>query len=352
MIQRRQFLGSVAAFCATSASLTQLSSAAVESGELNWHCDVVETVPHNRALRRPVVTDVSIQPAGDLLAIVGDDHFVCIYNTRQKQFTQHLDRHTDWIRTARFSPDGTKLATAGNDRTLLIWRADDWKNPAVAERNPEAIIDVAFTNDGKRLVTVGFESTLRIFDVASGDQLEQLQCPCPDNHAVAFSRDDRFLAVGGRSGIIRVWDLQGGRQVTDVKVHRQRIRSLEFTADGKILSASDDQLVKLTDPTDPREMQSFPRHASKLYATALLGNGLIATGGSDNKIHVWQLGALQEAGTLIGHTGTVSCLDCSRSQLVSGSFDTHVRLWSVEQNNSTPKQRHTQLRDGWSRKLN
>jgi WD40 repeat protein len=163
MIQRRQFLGSLAVFCASSAPLSRLSLAATGPDKLNWHCDVIETVPHNRDLRSPVVTDVSLQSTGDLLAIVGDDHIVCIYDTKQKKFTEHLDRHTDWIRTARFSPNGSQLATAGNDRTLLIWKSNDWRYPAITERNPQAIFDVAFSNDGRKLATVGFESTLRIF---------------------------------------------------------------------------------------------------------------------------------------------------------------------------------------------
>ena len=347
MIQRRHFLGSLAAFCASSSALTRFSYGSVAPQGLDWQCDVIESVPHNRALRNPVVTDVSLQPGGQLLAIVGDDHIVCVYDRQQKQFTEHLDRHTDWIRSAKFSPDGSRLATAGNDRTLLVWNSNDWKYPAFKKRNPEAIFDVAFSNNGQKLATVGFESTLRIFDVETGDQLEQLECPCPDNHAVAFSDDDQYLAVGGRSGVIRAWDLKGGRQLTDIKAHRQRIRSLEFASDGRMLSASDDQLGKLTDPSDARNILSLPRHASKLYSTALLENGLIATGGSDNQIHIWQLSDLQEAGTLKGHTGTVSCLDYSRSILVSGSFDTHVRLWSTEQKTSFSEPRQTQLSEGW-----
>ena len=192
MIQRRQFLGSIVAFTATTTLLPRYSMGAIVPGDLDWQCDVIETVPHNRTLRSPVVTDLSLQPTGDLLAIVGDDHYVCIYDTAKRQFTEHLDRHTDWVRTARFSPNGTRLATAGNDRTILVWNVDDWTLPAFSKRNPEAIIDLAFSRDGSRIATVGFESTLRLFDVATGDQLEQLYCPCPDNHAVAFSNNDRL----------------------------------------------------------------------------------------------------------------------------------------------------------------
>lgn len=351
MIQRRQFLGTVAAFCTASTAVTRPSDGSVVPSGTDWRCEVIETVAHNRDLRSPVVTAVSLQPQGDLLAIVGDDHYVCLYNTVEKKFVEHLKQHTDWIRTARFSPDGSRLATAGNDRSLIIWKTDQWMSPAVIQRNPQAIIDLAFDHNGAKLATVGFESTLRIFDVVTGDLMEQLQCPCPDNHAVAFSNDQRYLAAGGRSGVIRIWDMLGGRQPTDIKAHRQRIRSLAFTRDGRILSASDDQRVKLTDPTQAKATESLPRQPAKLYATAMLDDQFIATGGSDNQIHIWQFGTLQKVNTLKGHTGTISCLDYSRSRLVSGSYDTHVRLWSTDQHTSSSEQRQTELRSGWSSSL-
>ena len=58
MIQRRHFLGTVAAFLTTPA-VSKLSAAnAVAPGTLNWQNEVIETVPHNRARRSPVVTGV------------------------------------------------------------------------------------------------------------------------------------------------------------------------------------------------------------------------------------------------------------------------------------------------------
>ncbi len=143
--------------------------------------------------------------------------------------------------------------------------------------------------------------------------------------------------------------MQANRKLIEFKAHRQRIRSLHFTTDGRVLSAGDDQRVTITDPNNPDNMQTIPRQSSKLYATALLHDDLLATGGSDNRIHIWRLSDLQEVGMLNGHTGTVSCLDYSGTQFVSGSYDTHVRLWRTEQNTSAPEQRHTELGDGWNR---
>jgi len=90
---------------------------------------------------------------------------------------------------------------------------------------------------------------------------------------------------------------------------------------------------------------------SKIYSTALLENNLLAVGGSDNQIHLWQLADLQKMGTLKGHTGTVACLDYAAHRLVSGSYDTQVRIWSAQRHTSVQDDRRTGLRQGWNRKL-
>jgi len=356
MIQRRHFLGSIAAALAAP-TISKLSAATTPTaGTLNWQNDVIETVPHGNAKRSPVVTGVSLQPAnGNLLAIVGDDHYTCLYDIKQQRFIEHLDDHTDWVRTAKFSPDGSQLATAGNDRKLLLWNNNSWSRPAIRQRHPSAIIECAFSNDGKKLATVGFESTLRIYNTQTGKSVKQLQCPCPDNHAVAFSNDGQLIAAGGRCGTIRVWDLASGRMKTQFKAHKKRIRSIDFTAEGKIVTASDDQSIRVTDLENTQAPQTLPRLASKLYSTALLSDGMLAIGGSDNQIHVWQLDQLQEVGPLKGHTGTVSCLDFAEGKLVSGSYDTHVRIWRTETHTSAPVQRQTQLnvdslQEGWNQR--
>ncbi len=352
MIQRRQFIGSIATICVASGSTAQLAHAlASPIPDLSWNSQVVQTLPHNAANQPPVVTGVSLQTTGDLLAIVGDDHHVCVYDVRQQQYVQDLDRHTDWIRSTVFSPNGTMLATAGNDRTVCVWDCDDWNRPLWFKRQPEAVFHARFSNDGLNLATVGFDRWLRIYDAATGEQVTKLKCPCPDIHAVAYSAGDQLIAAGGRCGTIRVWNSDTSTKVGEFNAHRKRIRSIEFAPDNMILSAGDDQVVRITDAVESQTSRSLPRHASKLYATALLDRNLIATAGSDNLIHIWQLSDLKKLGSLRGHTGTVTSLDYSGNQLVSGSYDTHVRIWSTEQHTSATPQRHTDLTNGWSQKL-
>ena len=333
MITRRTFFGSLAAACTTSGAASYLlaSSTAKSDRPLNWQCDIIRTLQHNNRQRASIVTGVSMQSGGNQIAVVGDDHYVCIYDSALKRFTHHLDTHTDWVRAAKYSPDGKTLATAGNDRTLMVWDPKHLDVEPHKHYQKNAIIDLAFSNDSKKIASVGFTSELSLVDIQSNSIEKTFQCDCPDNHAVAFSNNGEWIAAGGRSGMIRVWDVRTGQLVKQIGAHRQRIRSLQFSPANEIVSCSDDQTVGISNVTSGQS-RSLPRHASKLFAVAMLGDDLLATSGSDNRIHIWKIASARKLGTLIGHTGTVSCLDVSGNQIASGAYDTEVRVWHFDPN--------------------
>ena len=62
------------------------------------------------------------------------------------------------------------------------------------------------------------------------------------------------------------------------------------------------------------------------------GANLIATGGSDNTVRIWNWQTRDEAEHFVGHTGSVATLafDPASGVLISGSYDTTVRVWRLE----------------------
>lgn len=360
MINRRQWIGSVAALNAAvllgpvDTLLARTASAADRNNRpLNWRCDVVNTIPHTKSRRRPVVTGVDMRPAGDLIALVGDDHYVCLYDMNRREFVSHTHQHTDWVRAAKFSPDGQRLATAGNDRQLIVNDVAQMDDPVFIKRQQQAIIDLAFSSDGKTIATVGFDRKLRLFDAADGTKINEADCHCADNHCVAFSPDDSVIAVGSRSGEIHLWNAATFEELSHFKHHRQRIRGMRYTPEGKLLSVGDDQVVCLTDPQHADDAVKLKRQSAKLYAAQAIGDDFFATAGSDNRIHIWNADDMTGVGVLSGHTGTVSCLASQGSKLISGSYDTTIRIWTTDldsyvRNVATPKDRQTRMTDGWS----
>jgi WD40 repeat protein len=65
---------------------------------------------------------------------------------------------------------------------------------------------------------------------------------------------------------------------------------------------------------------------------AVCGSDLIATGGSDNVVRIWNWQTLAEADKLLGHTGSVATLafDPQSNVIISGSYDTTVRVWRLK----------------------
>lgn len=343
---RRQFLGTVAVTCLVTGGVRP-----AWSQDLDWTCEPIQMPAASVKKRAPVVTGVCLSPSESQLAVVGDDHLVHLYDLPSRRFRPALSAHRDWVRSVAFTPDGSQLVTAGNDRLVLLWNTQTWEQPLMLAQQPQAAFAVACSPTQPLLATVGFSSTLFLYDLADKQETLKLECPCDDMRAVAFSKEGRWLAAGGRNGTIRVWEVGTGQAVAEYAAHRQRIRSLQFNAEGQLLSCGDDQVVRWSDPLNPSNSKQLPRQSGKLFAVTLLDGPHCATAGSDNLISIWSLDSGELQGTLRGHTGTISCLCLGTTLLVSGSYDTQIRLWNRQVQTEGPRPRQTNSEPGWNLRL-
>jgi WD40 repeat protein len=57
----------------------------------------------------------------------------------------------------------------------------------------------------------------------------------------------------------------------------------------------------------------------------------LAAGSSNNVVHLWDIGVKTEKCRFVGHTGSIATMvyDSKNGTLLSGSFDTTVRVWPV-----------------------
>jgi WD40 repeat protein len=193
------------------------------------------------------------------------------------------------------------------------------------------IENVQFNHAGDKLAAAVFESQLRVYSVTSGELEFQLDCPCRDTRAVAFSPFDNLLVAGGRNGKVRVWNMESGDQVHEYAPHGRRIRDITFDRTGRyVITCGDDRSIKTLD-LESDQLRTLPLVSGKVFALSLVGDHLLATGGSDNKITIWNLDEGRVEQTLTGHTGSIAVLSCDDGVLASGSFDTTVRIWRLDE---------------------
>ena len=294
-----------------------------------WHSRVIDLVQDRTDQRPPVISSIRLQPGGSLMAAAGDDHIVRVWDTHTRRLVHRLEGHTDWVRTVAFSPDGLTLATAGNDRRIILWDAASGVQKQVLTTHEEAITQIAYSHNGHQLAVIGFEDRLRIYEPSNGHLLVEQPCPTRDMRALAYSPDDSLLVAGGRGGTIRVFASVSGTFLRDLQVHRRRIRHLMFTADGQqIISCGEDQRVCVT-PVSGEEGFTLLEQEAKVLAMAVYEPGRLATAGTDNVIRLWDLATRQEIDQLTGHLGSIATLESSDHLLVSGGYDTTVRLWTT-----------------------
>lgn len=292
----------------------------------------IETRPADSAVKPPVITAVAVVPGGGLAATAGDDHVVRIWNTQTGRIVHTLKGHGDWVRSLAFSPDGRSLASAGDDRQIILWQVAGGKRLVDLPTHPHAVYSLAYSPDGRLLAAAGFEHEVRLYDAANGQLVKELDGPGDDLRSVVFSPDGEHLATGGRNGQIRVWRMPEATIQLEISAGIGRLRTLAYLPDGaKLASAGEGREICIWDASTGEQLQKLNCRSGKVLSMVVCGENLVATGGSDNVVRIWNWQTRSEADRLLGHTGSVATLafDATSGVIVSGSYDTTVRVWKL-----------------------
>ncbi len=290
-----------------------------------------------------VVSGIALDQEGNRLAVAGDDHLVRIFDCQTGDQLHKLAAHADWVRTVAFRSDGRVLATAGDDRRIQFWNVpmsqpdraptEQWQTPG----HGGSIRRLVFSPDGRLLAAAGFEKQVRVYDGTNGRLLHKFDAPDSDVCALTISPDSCQLAAAGHNGILRIWQLDGNLESRDVKAQGRCIHALAYSPDCSLLaSAGKDRAIRLWDTASARQIAVIPQRPGTVSALAFCGLRMLAAGSTDNLIRVWDVHEPtqrepKETSHLVGHTGSITTLvfHAATNTLVSGSFDTTVRFWSL-----------------------
>ena len=159
---------------------------------------------------------MAISPDGGTLVAASYDTNVRAWSTRNGELLRLIEELPVAMFAMSFSPDGKYLATAGVDRTVYLWDAKSWKLSRKLSGQEEMIQSMGFSADSRRLLTGGFNAltnrhpvAILLWDVASGKVLRSFPAP-QAVRSVAFSADGRLAAASYSQKAVSLWNLPAG----------------------------------------------------------------------------------------------------------------------------------------------
>ncbi|HXG12045.1 MAG TPA: c-type cytochrome domain-containing protein [Gemmataceae bacterium] len=200
---------------------------------------------------------------------------------------------------------------------------------------------LAYRPDGK-LLAVGGHREVLLIDVATGDVAGTLPGQAAQVTALAFSPDGRRLAVaGGAAGVageVRLYAVPPGglpsaKPEHVLAAHQDLIYDLAFSPDGKLLATGGyDRLIKLWDVAAGKELRLLRDHSDTVYGLAFSADGrLLASGAADRAVKVWEVATGKRLYTLSDPTDWIYAVAWSPDgrHLAAGGVDRSIRVWEV-----------------------
>jgi WD40 repeat protein len=392
----KQLQGQVKTF-ALSPNGTKLASSGVAARIKLWDVGMEQL---SAAADGSQVNKSTIEPAnaatgllfnndGTLLASIGKDPIIELWNVENGELEQTLIGHWDRVSGLAFNRNHQTLASIGYDGQLIIWDLTTGEELYTNQifdtiaRAPESqrgitSSTVPKTSDTTTAATRTTKSGIRVDAILQSSDGDIPVSKAYGRHAVNaldMSPNGKMYCSGHRDGKIRIWNA-AGEELAVLEGHDGiDVTGVLFYADNKVASVSDDSTIRLWDLKTNKLLQTLHGHEHPVKSIAGSPDGkLIASAGEAPRILLWdsKTGELLnilykhrdfvtslvfspdgqrlvsgdgegsmlvwdvKKGTLIktlpGHTGAINTLAFSNdsSIVISGGEDTFVKVWNIE----------------------
>ncbi|KAF2704605.1 WD repeat-containing protein pop1 [Pleomassaria siparia CBS 279.74] len=244
------------------------------------------------------------------------------------------------------------------------WMEEDTRPKHIAFRAHQRHVVTCLQFDTDKILTGSDDTNINVYDTRTGALRSRLEGH--EGGVWALQYEGNTLVSGSTDRSVRVWDIEKGRCTHVFQGHTSTVRCLVIikptqigeTSDGQpimmpkeplIITGSRDSTLrvwKLPQSGDRSLMQTGPSandHDNPYFIRALTGHhhsvraiaahgDTLVSGSYDSTVRVWKISTGELQHRLAGHTQKVYSvvLDTARNRCISGSMDNMVKVWSLE----------------------
>jgi len=252
-----------------------------------------------------------------------------------------------WIYSMDINPERNLLATGRQNGMVNLW---DVSTERIVQtlQGPDAVVHhVEFGPNGD-LLAASFandpQASVFVWHIPDGKLLFSIDTQARWAKSITFTPDQNLMAISLDSyDKIQVWDITETKQLLSdkplVELHLSgRAASISFSPQGNLLAAGLisplGNTILLWDTTNWQVVCEFSESKDWIFSLSFNQTGdLLASGGRDDRVGLWNPQSCTRVGLLEGHTDDIQSVNFSPDgrYVVSSSFDNTIRIWSVQE---------------------
>jgi len=261
--------------------------------------------------------------------------------------------HKGPITALSWSPDGTMVASGSTDNTVQVWRAADGALLYTLSGYTDAVTSISWATDRTNVIASAGnnDGTVQVWD-ALRDHRDLIYHGDGRVLALSWKLDSPWIVSGGTDEDIYIWNSVTGGKGASYGGHKGNVNAVTWLANSLNPYATPGIAATSLSPTPPPTFAPTPTPpptptpGSTLPSTPTppptpaplpTYQQLIASGGADSTVQLWEASTGKQIFTYRGHQGGINGLssalsspDGSASPLIaSASDDGSVQTWKI-----------------------
>ena len=194
-----------------------------------------------------------------------------------------------------------------------------------------AVLDFDISKNGNEVLALTNGNELKIWNLKSGKLVKKFPEPAGKMTSVCYGTDSKTAYTGTRKGKVLKWSLKDDGQVEEVKMHDRDVNALSVSKEGKVLSGSIDNTLKLWDAETKDVLKISANAYAPGHSSAFSPDGKHLAYANNENLVIWDIENKVAVDTLTGHARGITEVRYSQNGelLLSGSFDKSLILWEV-----------------------
>lgn len=251
--------------------------------------------------------------------------------------------HTDSVLAVALSPtDRSLLVTGGQDDVAIMWTMQETSTGVTCTEkcrllgHTDSVVQVGFSHDGQYVATASYDATVRIWTASSGALLHALDGPGKEIEWLHWHPKGHAIIAGSADGMAWMWWAPSGKVMQIFTGHASSVTCGCWGLGGKVVvTGSEDQSVIVWNPRTgtPQNTMRQVHEVGIVSICAHEESPVVVSGATDATVKVLQLETGKTLANLTGHVESVEAVGFNTpavgglSLLATGGMDGKVMIW-------------------------